>query len=108
MDGGCAQAYTSAMLHQIPLRLPILTAVLALCGCSTAQTRLHNVVTVHDPQATRVWVIEDIGGEHHVVLCDVAMLRETRTLCMRGNIAPAPATMPVMVPMMPPALPPAK
>ena len=43
--------------------------------------------TVHNTDATRLWIVHETGGDQHIVLCDVAMFQTTHVLCVRW---PAP------------------
>ena len=88
--------YRFAMLTRFLLFLATLSLV--GCGGPDRYIRLQGVATVHDPAATRVWIIESSGPIDSVVLCDVEMLKQSHTLCMRGAIAPAPGTMPAPPP----------
>jgi hypothetical protein len=76
-------------------------AMFAMAACAPAgSVRFKDAVTVHDPQATRIWIIRDVGGEQAIVLCDVAMLQQAGSLCMQAHVAPPPAG-PVPLVMMP-------
>lgn len=90
-------------------------AGLLLSGCVAApRTRLIDTKTIHDAHAGRIWIIQDANEDQSVVFCDVEMLKQTRTLCVRANItqAPAPSWAPAAPPpLMPPqgqAAPPAR
>lgn len=86
----------------------LLGALVALVGCAP-RARFVDTKTVHDASASRLWIIQDIGGDdHHIVLCDIAMFQHAGTLCMRATIAQAPpGRAPVPGSMFPPAPPPA-
>jgi hypothetical protein len=48
--------------------------------------------TVHNPDASRIWIVHETGGDHPVIMCDVAMLQTTRAQCVRWPDPRARAT----------------
>ena len=50
-----------------------LAAGLLVGGC--AVTKLHPIETVHNPEATRIWLIRDTGQTQHVMYCDAERLQ---------------------------------
>jgi hypothetical protein len=68
-------------------RLLIGAACCALTGCG-AYSRMNDTKTIHDPNATRIWIVQDTGTEQHVVMCDTDMLKVRGVLCARWPGAP--------------------
>lgn len=81
-----------------------LTALFSLLGCASGPSygyvpfgRVRDTATIHDAAANRVWLIhEGSVGDNYVILCDVQMLQQARSLCARWPeaappVAPAPA-----------------
>ncbi len=67
---------------------PILAlAALALAGCAEAgpslrpRSVLRDTQTVHNAEATRIWIIQDPGDSQRVVMCDVDLLKSGQPLC---------------------------
>ncbi len=54
----------------------------AASGCGTQMLDTH---TVHNREATRIWIVRRRGGSNRdeVLYCDAAMLRATNQLCQR-------------------------
>lgn len=50
----------------------ILSIGLLVGGC--ASTKLHSIQTVHNKEATHIWLIKDTGQMQHVVFCDAKRL----------------------------------
>lgn len=63
-------------------RLALLFALAGLVGCAPQATgaRLRDTQTVHNADASRIWVIHDNGNER-VVMCDIDMLKQAKQLC---------------------------
>jgi hypothetical protein len=57
--------------------------VLLASACAPASvSRVHDTQTIHDPNATRVWLIHERDGtQESVVVCDLAMYQAGRELC---------------------------
>ena len=64
------------------LRLAVLSVLASLAGCApqATGTRLRDTQTIHNPDATRIWIIHDNGNDH-VVMCDTDMFKQTKQLC---------------------------
>ena len=62
--------------------LPILAVVALLAGCAP-NARMIDTKTIHNNDASRLWIVHESGGDQHIVLCDVAMLQQTHQLCIR-------------------------
>jgi hypothetical protein len=73
-----------------PTALLALAALAALTACTPNRMAMRGVETIHNADATRVWVIEkSTSGDNevdHIIYCDAQTLRETRDvrqLCVR-------------------------
>jgi hypothetical protein len=58
-------------------------ALLPACAPAAQASRLRDSQTIHNADATRIWIIHDVGGAEHVIYCDAALLQPTRQLCVR-------------------------
>jgi hypothetical protein len=56
-----------------------------VAGCATPTTVvLKDSQTIHNADASRIWIVEQSPEGQKIVLCDVAMLQQTKTtLCIR-------------------------
>lgn len=80
------------MQTRIPALAPGLV-LLALAGCepppriatpAPPQPYLRDTQTIHDAGATKIWIIHGTGADERVILCDVDMLKQTKTaLCVQ-------------------------
>lgn len=67
-------------------KLAALAALATCLGCGSdpgVRTTIKGTETVHNADATRIWVVQQNGDIANVVLCDVEMLKQQQTLCMR-------------------------
>ncbi len=90
------------MLRRLAIALAILTTG---AGCMPKQT-LRDTTTIHNHDATRIWIVQGLGDDQFVVFCDAPMYAQTKVLCVRWPAAFVPVPGAIPVPPTPPASPP--
>jgi hypothetical protein len=66
----------------MPRHLLALVALWSLSACAAPATILRDTMTIHNPEASRIWVIQkESDGRERIVLCESAWPGAGRPLC---------------------------
>jgi len=73
-----------------PLLLLAAIALATFAGCAPTSTTLRDTMTIHNPEASRLWIIlKEPGGTERVVLCESAWPSTGHPLCTVWPLTPA-------------------